>query len=167
MALQIGLSISNLQKNISNKMKKILFILLACVTFVGCKQIKYVEVDKVHTDSIFIHTSDTIKEKVFMYIEKQDSVHEREYVDSMGVKHKETERFHNNNTSKEKEVKIVHDSIFIEAKVDSIPIIVEVEKELAKCEKVKMVFGEIFLWFIGFVFAGLIGIAVYFFLNKK
>lgn len=142
-------------------MKKIL-IFLACIAFVGCKQIKYVEVEKIHTDSVFVHTTDTIKENIFLYIEKTDSVHEREYTDSLGVVHNDKEHFYGGVVYRDREKEVIHDSIFVEAKVDSIPYKVEVEKELTKCVQVKVVFGEIFLYVIGAAILSLIALAVYY-----
>lgn len=110
---------------------------------VGCTHTKYIEVERVKTDSVFISIKDTIREKTFIEIERRDSVHEREYTDSLGVQHHDIEHYIYGTTNKDKEKEVITQTEYIEVKGDSIPYPVYVEKEPTRWEKAKIKAGEL------------------------
>lgn len=129
--------------------------------FVGCKT-RYIEVERVKTDSVFVSVFDTIRESntIYVEIEKRDSVHEREYTDSLGIVHNDRDHyiFNSKVEDKNREKEVITQVEYIEVKGDSIPYPVVVEKELSKWEKFKLDMGELFMTIalVGVIICGIL-----------
>lgn len=112
----------------------IIIIALACCS---CKSVRYVEVERVHTDTTYItkHQRDSIW--------LHDSIHVKEKL-SGDTLFLEVEKWHTKYVEKQ-----VHDTTYV-SKSDSIPIPYPVEKKLTWWQGTKIKFGGIAM---GVVFA--------------
>lgn len=110
-------------------MKKILIFIIALVGFVSCRSIKYVPVESVRHDSIYItkHQRDSIFQR--------DSIYVREKGDTVIIYKDKYIYVYNNKT----------DTIFRNT-TDTITQVVEVERELTRWQKFRMDVGG---WALG------------------
>lgn len=134
----------------SNKYKELLallapafLLLLLLLSTSGCRSIRYVPVETVKYDSIYI----TQHQKDSIYV--HDSIYQKEKGDTLII-----EKWHTKYIEKQ-----VHDTTYVE-KVDSIQVPYPVEKQLTRWQRMKMNAGgyAIFLCLtcVVFIILGLI-----------
>lgn len=127
-------------------MRTLISILLLCLTAIlsGCKHIEYVPVEHVRTDTAYV--SNISRDSIYV----RDSVIVREAGDTVRI-------------TKWRYVykdRIVRDTVFRQ-RVDSIPEIVAVERELTRWEKTKQEAGGVAIGVIGAaVVAGVVWLIV-------
>ena len=120
----------------------IIVVFILCLFLCGCTTTKYVEVEKVRTDTTYI--TKWQRDSVWLH----DSIRVREKGDSVWV-----ERWHTKFVERE-----VHDTLY-QAKTDSIPVpywkIKEVPAPLSWWQKLR-------LWLGNIVLLALLGVAIYY-----
>ena len=128
---------SNKYKELLALLAPVFLLLLLLLSSSGCKSIRYVPVETVKYDSIYI----TKHQKDSVYV--HDSIYQKEKGDTLIV-----EKWHTKYIERQ-----VHDTTYIE-KVDSIQVPYPVEKQLTKWQRMKMKAGgyAIFLCLTSIVF---------------
>lgn len=125
-------------------------MILALVAMASCKTVKYVPVEKVQHDSIYI----TQHQKDSIYL--HDSIHIREQADTILI-----EKWRTKYVERQ-----VHDTAYIE-RLDSVYVPYPVERELSTWEKRYISLGKVSLGlYIGLLIA-LIAWLVYYIKRKK
>lgn len=134
---------SNKYKELLALLAPVFLLLLLMLSSSGCRSIRYVPVETVKRDSIYI----TQHQKDSIYV--HDSIYQKEKGDTLIV-----EKWHTKYIERQ-----VHDTTYIE-KVDSIQVPYPVEKQLTRWQRMKMNAGgyAIFLCLtcVVFIILGLI-----------
>jgi hypothetical protein len=118
------------------KMLLTMFFTMFLLLMASCTSVRYVPVESVKTDSIYINKLQV--DSIYM----QDSVYIKEKGDTIYMyKYKYLNRY-----------KLLTDTMYI-CKTDTINNVVEVEKQLSKWQKVKLDLG-------GFAFGGIVVLAI-------
>ena len=111
-------------------------ILIIASWLMGCKSVKYVTVPEYHTDTL--RETRNIRDSIYLH----DSIHVKELGDTVWI-----ERWHTSYRDRLKTDTVYH------SRVDSVPVPVEVEKEVAKpltwWQKTKMKAGMALLVILG------------------
>lgn len=125
----------------------VILLLLLLLSSTGCRSIRYVPVETVKYDSIYI----TKHQKDSVYV--HDSIYQKEKGDTLII-----EKWHTKYIEKQ-----VHDTTYVE-RIDSIQVPYPVEKQLTKWQKVKMNAGG---WAISLCIVSTIFIILGFIFRKK
>lgn len=125
----------------------VILLLLLLLSSSGCRSIRYVPVETVKYDSIYI----TKHQKDSVYV--HDSIYQKEKGDTLII-----EKWHTKYIEKQ-----VHDTTYVE-RVDSIQVPYPVEKQLTKWQRVKMGAGG---WAISLCIVSIIFIILGFIFRKK
>ena len=122
---------------------------VTCILLTGCKSIEYVEVPKVHHDTLTIYKTKVDSVRLYDSISIK-AVNDTIYIEK--IKYRERKGF-------------VHDSVYI-CKVDTITKVEvkTIEKQLSRWQSFKMRFGG---WSLGILLALIVGGAVYLFMKLK
>lgn len=125
----------------------VILLLLLLLSSSGCRSIRYVPIETVKYDSIYI----TKHQKDSVYV--HDSIYQKEKGDTLII-----EKWHTKYIEKQ-----VHDTTYVE-RVDSIQVPYPVEKQLTKWQRVKMNAGG---WAISLCIVSITFIILGFIFRKK
>ena len=138
---------SNKYKELLALLAPVFLLLLLMLSSSGCRSIRYVPVETVKYDSIYITKHQ--KDSIYVY----DSIYQKEKGDTLII-----EKWHTKYIEKQ-----VHDTAYVE-RVDSIQVPYPVEKQLTKWQRVKMNAGG---WAISLCIVSIIFIILGFMFRKK
>lgn len=138
---------SNKYKELLALLAPVFLLLLLLLSTSGCRSIRYVPVETVKHDSIYI----TQHQKDSIYV--HDSIYQKEKGDTLII-----EKWHIKYIEKQ-----VHDTTYVE-KVDSIQVPYTVEKQLTRWQRMKMNAGG---WAISLCIVSIIFIILGFIFRKK
>lgn len=140
-----------MKTNSVGKAWKVLVAIIIAMVCVGCKSVKYVEVETIRLDTLHHY------ELRYDSIVRIDSIYEREYAKGDTV-YLEKTKYHFRD-----KVKMVTDTI-VEKVVEVKEIPIEVEKKLSVWDKVRIGIADCFLAFVVLV---LVGFAIFWVIKKK
>lgn len=131
-------------------MRHILIILFVALSLLSCRSVRYVPVESVKHDSIYVNRvqHDSIYQQDSIYIrDKGDTV----YIDRYKYKYI---------------YKNINDTIYVEHN-DTIQVVVEVEKKLTRWQSLKMNIGGYAMAFLVLAFLSVVGWAAYKLIRKQ